>query len=398
MEEITQLRKIADKLGFVKYPEELEAIFEAQRDSQAPACDLAEIDRLQETYDLFGEFFDLVKKSAQIINADPELNAYVRAAIAYNKQSDRMTAIKLPAPQMTGRIEMDFMMLHITIPMVEASFQELTRRGFTWEDQADAREVYKRSMRIVQTRTDYPGINGGYFSWLALYCRVGIFMTGGFWFEIKQLYARALWIRNRKTGQLIPLMQGRFYRDGTMMVGAKGFEDDTDSFVVEYSEDQENFYGNACVDNVTVRESGVYPKKEWDAAGRPGEYCLSIHVPPQTDVSREATLRACRKGMRLVGIHFPEFEMTNVVFCASWLLNPKLREIQGEQSRIVQFLDCFVKYPIQDAGESVLSFVFGKIPENLEDLQEDTSLRRKLKKLYLEGGRIHGYSGALYVE
>ena len=398
MEEITQLREIADKLGFVKYPEELEAIFEAQRDSQAPACDLAEIDRLQETYDLFGEFFDLVKKSAQIINADPELNAYVRAAIEYNKQSDRTTAIKLPAPQMTGRIEMDFMMLHITIPMVEASFQELTRRGFTWEDQADAREVYKRSMRIVQTRTDYPGINGGYFSWLALYCRVGIFMTGGFWFEIKQLYARALWIRNCQTGQMIPLMQGRFYCDGTMMVGAKGFEDQTDSFVAEYSEDAENFYGHACVDNVVSRESASYPKTLWESAGRPGEYCLSIHVPPKTDISREATLRACREGMRLMGIHFPEYEMTKVVFCASWLLNPRLKEIQGEQSRIAQFLDCFVKYPIQDAGQTILSFVFGKIPENLEDLQEDTSLQRKLKKLYLDGGLIHSYSGALYVE
>ena len=398
MEEKTKLRQIADRLGLGAYPEAMEAIFEAQKGSTEPACDLAEIDRLQEKYDLFGEFYSLVKESAKKINADLELNAYVRAAIEYNKQSDRMIAIKLPAPQMTGRIETDFMMLHITIPMVEASFQELNKRGFTWEDQADAREVYKRSMRIVQTRTDYPGINGGYFSWLALYCRAEIFMTGGFWFEIKQLYARALWIRNCQTGQMIPLMQGRFYRDGTMMVGAKGFEDQTDSFVAEYSEDAENFYGHACVDNVVSRESAAYPKTLWESAGRPGEYCLSIHVPPKTDISREATLRACREGMRLMGIHFPEYEMTKVVFCASWLLNPKLKEIQGEQSRIAQFGDCFVKYPIQDPGESVLSFVFGKIPENLEDLQEDTSLRRKLKKLYLDGDRIHSYSGALYVE
>ena len=393
-----KLRQIADRLGLGEYPEAMEEIFESQKNCTEPACDLTEIHRLQEKYDLFGEFYDLVKESAEKINADPEFSAYVRAAIQYNKQSDRMTAIKLPSPQMTGRIETDFMMLHITIPMVEASFQELTRRGFTWEQQEDARGVYKRSIRIVQGRTDHPGINAGYFSWLALYCRAEIFMTGGFWFEIKQLYARALWIRNGKSGQLLPLMQGRFYRDGTMMVGAKGFEDQTDSFVAEYSEDEENFYGYACVDNVVSRESAAYPKTDWESVGRPGEYCLSIHVPPQTDVSREATLKACREAIKMMGVHFPEYDMTKVVFCASWLLNPKLKEMQGEQSRITQFMECFVKYPIQDPGESVLSFVFIKVPEDLRELPEDTSLQRKLKKLYLDGDRIHSYSGALYVE
>ena len=90
--------------------------------------------------------------------------------------------------------------------------------------------------------------------------------------------------------------------------------------------------------------------------------------------------------------------MTRVVFCASWLLNPRLKQILGAQSRIVQFGECFVKYPIQDAGVGVLNFVFDKVPDDLTDLPENTSLQRKLKKLYLEGDCIHTYSGAIYVE
>lgn len=398
MEHTTQLRQIADRLGLEEYPPELETIFEAQRGNAAPACDLALIDRLQEKYDLFGEFYDLVKQSALGINADPELNAYVCAAIQFNKNCDRMTSLQLPAPEMSGRPEMDFMMLHITIPRIEASFQEMDRRGFSWEEQADAREAYKRAIRIVQQQTDYPGINKGYFSWLGMYCRVGVFKTGGFWFEIKRLYARALWIRNRQTGQLVPLIRGCFYRDGSMMLGARNFEDPEGAFNAEFSEDTENFYGHACLDNVVSRESAVYPKTRWACAGRPGEYCLSIHVPPNTNISREATLQACRTGMQLMRERFPEYDMTKVVFCASWLLNPKLKQILDGQSRIVQFGDCFVKYPIQDPGESVLGFVFGRVPEHLEDLPEDTSLRRKLKKLYLEGDRIHTFSGALYID
>ena len=79
--------------------------------------------------------------------------------------------------------------------------------------------------------------------------------------------------------------------------------------------------------------------------------------------------------------------------------NPRLREIQGAQSRITQFEECFVKYPNKDTtGGAVFSFVFVRKPANLEDLQEDTSLQRKLKKLYLEGDCIHTYSGAIFVE
>ena len=394
----TALRQIADRIGLGEYPEELEAIYEKLKDSAQPACNLQEIAYLQEKYDLFAEFYDLVMLSAEKINADPDLNLYVRVAVQFNNGCDRMTALQLPAPTMSGRPELDFLMLHITIPRVEASFREMEKRGFSWGAQADAREAYSRAIRIVRQKTGHPGIDKGYFSWLGMYCRVGVFKTGGFWFEIKQLYPRALWIRNRQTGQLLPLIRGRFYRDGTMMLGAKNFEAPEAAFDAEFSEDAENFYGHECLENVVARNAAVYPKTQWDCAGRPGEYCLSIHVPPGTDISREATLDACRAGMQWMDRYFPEYTMTRVVFCASWLLNPRLKQLLGEQSRIVQFGECFVKYPIQDAGVGVLNFVFGKVPEDLTDLPENTSLQRKLKKLYLEGDCIHTYSGALYVE
>ena len=54
---------------------------------------------------------------------------------------------------------------------------------------------------------------------------------------------------------------------------------------------------------------------------------------------------------------------------------------------------------MKDAGGSaVFSFVFVRKPENLQDLPEDTSLQRKLKKLYLDGDCIHTYSGAIFME
>lgn len=399
MEEKTELRQIADRLGLGEYPAELEAVYETLKGSTTPACDLALIDSLQEKYDLFGEFYDLVKQSAEAINGDPEINAYVRAAAQFHKENDKATACKLPVPTLDGSLVNNFMMLHIMMPMIPESFVMLEKRGFAWEEMEDNRRAYKSGIKIVQNQTGNPGINKTYFSWLNLYCRAQIFKVAGFWFEVRQFPAQALWLKNKASGQIVPLMKSTFYRDGSMILGAKNFEDTEGSFVAEYTEDAENYYGYGCIDNITEREKRVYPKNQWECIAKPGDYCLGMHIPRKADVSTEGTLHACRVGIQMVHERFPEYGVGNAVFCASWLLNPRLKEIQGPQSKITQFEECFTKYPNKDTtGAAVFSFVFARKPADLNDLEENTSLQRKLKKMYLEGDCIHTYSGSIFVE
>ena len=399
MEMKTELRQIADRIGLGEYPVELEAIYEAQKGSTAPACDLQLIESLQEKYDLFGEYYDLVKQSAEEINADPAMNTWVRVAAQFHKEVDKATAMKLPVPNVPEKVATDFMMLHIMMPMIPESFDAMEKRGFTWDELEDARRAYKSGLSVVRRQTGTPAMNKTYFSWLNLYCRAQIFKIAGFWFEVRQFPAQALWIKNKENGQIVPLMKATFYRDGTMWLGAKNFEDAEGSFATEFSEDEENFYGYACVNNVTEKEKKTYPKAAWECVARPGDYCLGMHIPTKADVSTEATMHACRVALKMVHERFPEYGVGNAVFCASWLLNPRLKEIQGPQSRITQFEECFVKYPNKDTtGGAVFSFVFVRKPADLHDLQEDTSLQRKLKKLYLDGDCIHTYSGAIFVE
>ena len=395
----TELRQLADWLGLGEYPPEMEKVYREQRCCTAPACDLSLIDSLQTEYDLFEEFYDLVKQTARQINADEDLNAWVRAAAQFHKDSDMATACKLPVPALDGRPVMDLMMLHIMMPMIPDSFAKMEKRGFSWEEMTDARNAYKGGMRIVQRQIGRPAINKTYFHWLNLYCRALIFKVAGFWFEVRKFPPQALWLRNRETKQIVPLMKSTFCRDGSMVLGSKNYEDPEDAFTAEFSEDAENFYGHGCIDNVVSRESTAYPKKSWQCTARPGEYCLGMHIPRNADVSTDATMHACKAALQMVHERFPEYGVSNGVFCASWLLNPRLRQIQGDQSRITQFGECFTRFPMKDAGGSaVFSFVFVRKPENLQDLPEDTSLQRKLKKLYLDGDCIHTYSGAIFME
>lgn len=394
-----EFRAIAEKLGLCPYPEELDRIYAEMSDADVPACDIALIDSLQEKYDLFEEFYDLVRQTAQEINSDKALNAWVRVSAQFHKESNMAEAFQLPMPILNGSPVKDLMMLHIMMPMIPDSFAKMEKRGFSWEEMADARNAYKGGMRIVQRQIGRPAINKTYFHWLNLYCRALIFRVAGFWFEVRQFPLQALWLRNRETKQIVPLMKGTFCRDGSMVLGSKNNEDPEDAFTTEFSEDAENFYGHGCIDNVVSHESTAYPKKSWECTARPGEYCLGMHIPRNADVSKDATMHACKAALQMVHERFPEYGVSNGVFCASWLLNPRLRQIQGDQSRITQFGECFTRFPMKDAvGSAVFSFVFIRKPEKLQDLPEDTSLQRKLKKLYLNGDCIHTYSGAIFME
>lgn len=399
MEEITALRKIANNIGLGEYPQELEPFYERQKESMEPACDLQLIQALQEKYDLFGDYYNLVVQSAEMINADPDLNTWVRTAALFHKENSMSVACKLPGPDISENVATNFMLLHIMMPMIQEAFKLMEERGFSWEELEDARGAYKSGIASVARRTGTPGMNNSYFSWLNRYCRAMIFRISGFRFEIQQFPAPALWIRNRKSGQILPLMDALFYRDGSMRLGAKNFEDPEGSFEANFSEDEQNYYGHACINHVTDKEKKVYPKTQWECVARPGDYCLGMHIPAKADVSTEATMRACEDAIELARQRFPEYNVTSAVYCSSWLLNPRLKEIQGPQSKIAQFQDCFVKYPNRDMNATaVFSFVFARKPENLEDLEEDTSLQRKLKKIYLDGDCIHVYSGVIFVE
>lgn len=394
-----ELRKVADALGIATYPDAMEEIYRSMSEKDAFACDLALIDQLQAEYGIFGEYYNVVRETAQQVNADPVRSAWVRVAAQYALNSDPKQATEIPEPIYDGTAMNDLLLLYVVLPQIPGSIESYRIRGFSEEELSDILKVYKGSIRIVENRTGRPGINKSYYKWLLHFSKVQIFKTMGLQFGLGRLPKLAVWLRNRVTGQLVPVMSGgTFHASGMQQLGSFGYTDETDAFSPMFSEDAENYYGHGAFDNVVDMNCRTFPKKDWQCVAYPDDKCLIIHIPQGADISRETTLNACRSAFGILRERFPEYD-ARMVFCASWLLNPTLKQIQGEQSRITQFMECFTKYPNRDpAGKAVLGFVFGKRYENPADLPEDTSLQRKLKKLYMDGGCLHSYSGAIYVE
>ena len=395
METITKLGQIACRLELGDYPPELEAYYQ---DSDAPGCDLELICRLQETYGLFAEFYDTVVRTAEQINGDPDLNTWVRTAAKFYRENEKQLADKLPVPDIGDDEVRNFMMLHILMPTIPDGFASMQARGFSWDEQEDMRLAYAGGMRIVEKQTGHPGVNKSYYSWLGIYARGQIFKTEGFWFQLRKFPPDVLWLRNRKTGDIMPLMGGTFCSDGSLLLGSKNAEDPTEAFAAEYSEDAENYYGHGCVESVTSRQKEVYPKIEWECVGTPDMYCLGIHIPRNADISGEATLRTCRRGIEVARERFPEYGNISCIVGVCWLFNPKLKAILPGNSRILQFQNCFTTYPHKDPkATAVFNFVFTRVPEKWEDLAEDSSLQRKLKQMYLDGDCLHVFGGGMFL-
>ena len=392
------LREIADAIGVGAYTPKLDEVFASTPQTDAPACDLELIDRLQKEMDFFGEFYELARAVAIQINGDPNRSAWIKNAIAYCKDQKAEMCKAVPVPKADGTVVTSMLPLYILLGLVPTAIEEYRRRGFPEEEVVSMMQSFKGSMRVVKRTTGMPGFNSVYYNWQLVYAKAVLFKAEGLQFELRQLPGNAAYIKNKKTGQVLTMMnKGKVHRSGLQMLGSAGYEDEQGAFEVSFREDEENFYGYPCQDHVIATTEQTFSKTEWEIFLRPGDDVLSIHIPKGTDMSPEAVDRYFDAGFKIAQERYPDYHCT-ALYGYSWILDPHLEEILSPESKIVSFLRRFIKYPPKADGNAVFMFVFNGKPANLEDLEETTSLHRKLKKLYLEGGYNHPYAGIIVRE
>ena len=390
-----ELRKIADAIGIAKYPAALDEIYATHAQTQEPACDLALIEQLQQERNFFGEYYDQVREAAMLINDDENRSAWVKTAVAYARVSKTAQCRTIPTPKADGTLVSAMLPVFILVPLFPDAIEQYRRRGFPEEEIRGFTSGFKGSMRAAHRRMGIPGLDTVYFNWQCLFAKAVIFKAEGLQFELRQLPANAAYIKNKKTGQVLTMMnRGMVHRSGLQMLGSAGFEDEEGAFSVSFREDEENFYGFSCVDHVIATAEQTFPKTEWEIFLRPDDDVLSIHIPRGCDMSPEAVDRYFAAGFRIADERYPDYHC-KALYGYSWILDPQLEELLGPDSKITSFQRRFIKYPPKTDGTAAFMFVFNGRPENLADLEETTSLHRKLKKVYLDGGYNHPYAGII---
>ena len=119
---------------------------------------------------------------------------------------------------------------------------------------------------------------------------------------------------------------------------------------------------------------------------------LAVHIPAKGALTRESCEESYAKAIEIFKKHYPERDF-KAFRCHSWMMAPELADILKPGSNLLEFQRPYKKYPSHTKGEDVLNFVFKMKFTSYEDLPEDTSLQRALKKIYLSGGYLYEYCG-----
>ena len=112
------------------------------------------------------------------------------------------------------------------------------------------------------------------------------------------------------------------------------------------------------------------------------------------DLHPEVLVPSIREGLAELYRCFPEYE-GKPIYCHSWLMSPLLKEMLPESSNILRFQELFDMTPETTPGNDVLLWVFKNYKLPKEELPENTSLQRKLKRFYLDGGQFREGIGYL---
>lgn len=124
------------------------------------------------------------------------------------------------------------------------------------------------------------------------------------------------------------------------------------------------------------------------------EKTISIHIPSDANLEEKNIRKSLNEFFEFRKMFFPEW--VNVqMYCNSWLLSPALKELLDKDSRILNFQKFFVVESIDYEKQSIFQWVFPGYTEASDDLPEDTSLQRRMKKYLLEGKKVGSAKGYL---
>ena len=126
---------------------------------------------------------------------------------------------------------------------------------------------------------------------------------------------------------------------------------------------------------------------EYELTRLNGEPAISLHIPTDADLRPEVLLPSIKAGLAEFFRLFPDYA-DKKVFCHSWLLSPLLKDFLPDRSNILRFQSLFAITPDEVPGNDVKLWVFKNPKLPVTEYPENTSLQRKLKRFFLEGGQF----------
>ena len=344
---------------------------------------------VNEETDSYPRILELLIEEADRIKGKPELATYALFVCKAMKERElykkNIKHFGLPVE------EYPLFAFLCLIPAIRKTYSVLKEKGIDEDIIKATVRQYEECVFIYAKRFDRLGMNKRYFDWLQHYVDCEILNINRLRFEILPLTEPIRVIRSKDSGEDIILMEeGEFNSLGLYLSNPpKGVF----AFACSFKENEDAYEGHPVnADGKATPDIKNYPKGRYETVIKRGDILLSVHIPVDGDFSREACRLSYERAKSVFERFFPEITVKGFV-CYSWMMSPELKNHLKPTSRVLGFAAPYAKFPIFSEGEDVLNFVFYLKFKTYEDLAEDTSLQRSLKKLYLGGERLYEYGG-----
>ena len=388
------LTELAASLGITN---ELSESFYKSYEKIKDATTLYERDyliRIQKEYALFeDDKFEALLKSFDDFSQNESLVKWAilaRQELMHSEDHDSLYG--MPMPTRDGSLGRDMIALFPLLSLFEDAVKKYESLGFSREEYM--RELKSLSSCMASSEDGAFYFPNRLFGWCALYIYATIFRHGVLNFEINEIFDPVIVLENKNTKERVILMtEGVFHRSGSSLLSAGLSEDKEGSFNAALSETDSEYVGYSTKYGYIVPERKIFNKSEWKKVLGKGDVAVSLHIPRGVDVSRESVKETVKQGMRIVRERYGEH--IKFAYCRSWLLSPNISQCLPSTSKIIEFENCFERYPIKSTGKELMSFLFGKSVENYEELPENTSLQKKVKQIYLDGNFIYAGAGII---
>lgn len=362
-------------------------------------CDPGFYRDLHERYEAFPNYLEVICKAALEIGKRESLSrllALLGASLAdrENAWAD-VAAFKAPTPKEGTRdFAVDMLTGLATVSMLRYSHEKLEARNMPREIILATTTMLEAGIKEFAKRH-----NGAYgyhlMNWNQRAIDGTLFRIGRLEIELCRYESRSAVFENDK-GEIVALADGDTFHCDGVVLGSAGYKEDSDAFTASLVETEDAFEGHLY--DSFGRCSPVpikLQKSQWKKLLSHGDKVIALHIPvggSLTPVEVDNTLALVKD---FTAKYFPEWDYSGFI-CESWLLDPQLEKLLGDESNIVKFGRRFLRISVESGGQSPYYFVFMRPLDEAVDpdtLTENTRLERALKTHYINGGFIYDLFG-----
>ena len=387
--------------GCTAYPARWSEIFDTvMGDFDKNGCrytDPAYYDMLHETYGVLNRHLDVFKEAAALVGErEPlaRLLALLAAALHDREHIDADLKEFAPplSPEGTHDLAIDMLTGLALFAMVPYTAAKIAHRNLPAYISDYILQNCEMCVDYYKARFGVPGCN--LIGWYQLAIEGHLFRVGRLEIQLCSKFRGGSVYENAK-GERVTLCHERLlHRDG-FPLGSFGYTDEEGAFEATLTETEEAYIGYPYAPDGHIKTHTVtLLNSEWKQILINGAPIVALHIPGGGGLTPELVDETLAEAKKVLDTYFPDVPY-KAFGCSSWLMDPQLATLLGEEANISKFCRRFTPMAQKSQGNGVMNFVFfdpeRRIP--VEKLPDSTRLQRALKQHYLDGKVIYEMFG-----